>query len=306
MASDAQHRFRDWFLSLYQYLLPQHILSRLMYHLTRHRIVWLTRLQIRLFTAIFRVNMEEAESSRIKDYPSFNTFFTRALRKGVRPITKIADEVACPVDGYISQMGSLTDGRLIQAKGWSYNLTDLLGNSEAHITSFREGQFATLYLSPKDYHRIHMPLAGRLREMIYLPGRLFSVSPKTVNGIPNLFARNERVISVFETRVGPLAMVLVGAIFVGSIETVWAGQIIPPYRHRLRRWSYKGDKAPKLEKGQEMGRFNMGSTVILILPPKTIRWQPSFQPGSRVIMGQAMGQLVSAAQRETEKQQARA
>jgi phosphatidylserine decarboxylase len=306
MASDAQHRLRDWFINLYQYLLPQHILSQLMYHLTRHRIVWLTRLQIRLFTMFFKVNMEEAEASRIKDYPNFNTFFTRALRKSARPITKIVDEVACPVDGYISQIGSLTDGRLIQAKGWSYHLADLLGNSEAHVASFREGQFATLYLSPKDYHRVHMPLAGCVSEVIYLPGRLFSVSPKTVNGIPNLFARNERVINIFETRVGPMAMVLVGAIFVGSIETVWVGQITPPYRHHPSRWSNKENKTLRLEKGQEMGRFNMGSTVILILPSKTIRWQPSFQPGSRVVMGQAMGQLISTAQRETEKQQARA
>jgi phosphatidylserine decarboxylase len=277
-----------------------------MYHLTRHRIVWLTRLQIRLFIRLFGVKMEEAEFPRIKDYPNFNTFFTRALRKGARPITKVADEAACPVDGYISQLGSLIDGRLIQAKGWSYNLADLLGSPEAHVTPFHGGQFATLYLSPKDYHRIHMPLSGRLREMVYLPGQLFSVSPKTVNGIPNLFARNERVVSVFETEAGPLAMVLVGAIFVGSIETVWAGQIIPPYGRQPRRWLYKGDKTPTLEKGQEMGRFNMGSTVILILPPKTIQWQSNFQLGSQVRMGQAMGQLISTVQRKTEKQQVRA
>jgi phosphatidylserine decarboxylase len=306
MASNAQHRLRDWFLNLYQYLLPQHTLSQLMYHLTRHRIAWLTGLQIRLFVRLFGVKMEEAESPRIKDYSNFNTFFTRTLRKGARPVAKSADEVACPVDGYISQLGSLTDGRLIQAKGWSYNLVDLLGGSEAHATSFRDGQFATLYLSPKDYHRIHMPLSGRLREMVYLPGRLFSVSPKTVNGIPNLFARNERVVSVFETEAGPLAMVLVGAIFVGSIDTVWAGQITPPYKRHPRRQLYEGDKALHLEKGQEMGRFNMGSTVILILPPNTIRWQPSLQPGSRVLMGQAMGHLISIAQKEVKRQQARA
>lgn len=268
MASNAhQHRLRDWFFSLYQYLLPQHLLSRLMYRLTRHRISWLTRLQIRLFISIFKVNMEEAESTSVKDYPNFNTFFARALRKSARPVTKIAHELACPVDGYVSQIGSFTHGRLIQAKGWSYDLASLLGGSETYVTALYQGQFATIYLSPQDYHRVHMPLTGYLQEMIYLPGRLFSVSPKTVNGVPNLFARNERVVNLFETEIGPLAVVLVGAIFVGSIEMAWAGQITPPYQRHPRRWSYKGDKIPKLDKGQEMGRFNMGSTVILIFPP---------------------------------------
>lgn len=305
MASDPQHRLRDRFLSLYQYLLPQHTLSQMMYHLTRHRITWLTHLQIWLFIRLFRVKMEEAESYHIKDYPDFNAFFTRALREDTRPVA-ILDELASPVDGCISQLGSLIDNRLIQAKGWSYTLDDLLGGSEAHVAPFRNGQFATLYLSPKDYHRVHMPLLGHLREMIYLPGRLFSVSPKTVNGIPNLFARNERVVNVFETEVGPMAMVLVGAIFVGSIETVWAGQITPPYKPQLHRWLYKEGEIPGLEKGQEMGRFNMGSTVILIFPSDTIRWQPDLQPGSRVLMGQTMGQLINIPQREIQRQQARA
>ncbi|ADE13626.1 phosphatidylserine decarboxylase [Nitrosococcus halophilus Nc 4] len=306
MASAAQHRLRDWLLSLYQYLLPQHTLSRLMYRLTRHRIAWLTGLQIRLFARIFGVNLEEAESSSPKDYPNFNAFFTRALGEGTRPIAGPADAVVSPVDGRISQLGPLTGNRLIQAKGWSYSLVDLLGGSETRAAPFQDGQFATLYLSPKDYHRIHMPLSGCLREMVYLPGRLFSVSPKTVNGIPNLFARNERVVSIFETEAGPLAMVLVGAIFVGSIETVWAGQITPPYRHQPCHWLYEGEKALPLEKGQEMGRFNMGSTVILILPPGVIHWQSSLQPESRILMGQTLGQLTTTVQVDAERQRASA
>ncbi|ABA59342.1 Phosphatidylserine decarboxylase [Nitrosococcus oceani ATCC 19707] len=306
MANTVQHRLRDWLLSLYQHLLPQRTLSQLMYRLTRHRIVWLTGLQIRLFARIFGVNLKEAEFSSPKDYPHFNAFFTRALGKEARPIADSADAVVSPVDGCISQLGSLTDDRLLQAKGWSYNLVELLGGSKSRAAPFRGGQFATLYLSPKDYHRIHMPLAGHLREMTYLPGRLFSVSPKTVNGIHNLFARNERVVNVFDTEAGPLAMVLVGAIFVGSIETVWAGQITPPYRHQPHHQLYEGEKAISLAKGQEMGRFNMGSTVILIFPPDTIHWQSELQAEMPVRMGQPLGQLITAVQTEVEKQWANA
>ncbi|ADJ29715.1 archaetidylserine decarboxylase [Nitrosococcus watsonii] len=306
MANTVQHRLRDWLLSLYQHLLPQHTLSQLMYRLTRHRIAGLTGLQIRLFARIFGVNLKEAESSSPKDYPHFNAFFTRALSKGARPMADSADAVVSPADGCISQLGSLTDDRLLQAKGWSYNLVELLGGSESRAAPFRGGQFATLYLSPKDYHRIHMPLSGHLREMTYLPGRLFSVSPKTVNGIHNLFARNERVVNIFDTEAGPLAMVLVGAIFVGSIETVWAGQITPPYRHQPYHQLYEGDKGISLTKGQEMGRFNMGSTVILIFPPDTIHWQSELQAEMPVLMGQPLGQLITAVRAEMEKKRASA
>lgn len=291
MASNAPQRLRDWLLSLYQHLLPQHTLSLLMYRLTRHRIGWLTRLQIRVFSWLFSINMEEAAAPRPEAYPTFNAFFTRALREDARPIAEAADTVICPVDGCISQAGALTDQRIIQVKGWNYSLVDLLGGSETRAAPFRNGQFATIYLAPSKYHRIHMPLTGLLREMVYVPGRLFSVNPVTVNGIPNLFARNERVISVFETGIGPLAMVWVGAIFVGSIETVWAGQITPPYRRHPNRWNYPKKESSGFEKGQEIGRFNMGSTVILILPPETIRWELQLQPKSPVQMGQAIGQL---------------
>lgn len=291
MPSDVPHRLRDRLFSLYQYLLPQHTLSRLMYRLTRHRIAWLTRLQIRVFTWLFNVNMQEAIAPHPEAYSTFNDFFTRALREGARPITETATAIACPVDGYISQTGTLADKALVQAKGWSYSLVSLLGGSETRAAPFRNGQFATLYLAPNNYHRIHMPLMGFLREMVYVPGRLFSVSPMTVNGIPNLFARNERVITLFETEMGPLALVWVGAIFVGSIETVWAGQITPPYRRFLSQQDYSKEESLRFAKGQEIGHFNMGSTVILIAPPETICWQPQLQPKSPVQMGQAIGRL---------------
>jgi len=302
MANDAPLRLRDRLFSLYQYLLPQHILSRAMYHWARHRIAWLTRLQIRSWIWLFGVNMEEAVSPHPEDYPHFNAFFTRALREGARPLATSVDAAVCPVDGCISQVGTATEDRLLQAKGWDYSLMDLLGGSAARATPFYGGQFATLYLAPKDYHRIHLPLAGRLQEMVYLPGRLFSVSPRTVNGIPRLFARNERVVSVFETAAGPLALVLVGAIFVGSIETVWAGQITPPYRRYPHRWVYRDGLF--FEKGEEIGRFNMGSTVILIWPPATIQWQSNLNSGSRVQMGQIIGRLKNISVEKPSEQRA--
>ncbi|CAB1274389.1 archaetidylserine decarboxylase [Candidatus Nitrosacidococcus tergens] len=291
MANNASHRLRDWLLSLYQYLLPQHILSLLIYHFTRHKIHWLTQLEIHLFRIIFRVNMDEAKIPYSKEYPNFNTFFSRALRESVRPIAKYR-EIACPVDGHISQIGTLSNRKLIQAKGWHYQLTDLLGHPQISLDSFYQGSFATFYLHPRDYHRVHMPLDGHLKEMIYIPGRLFSVSPKTVNGVPQLFSHNERVINIFNTEIGPMIMVLVGAIFVGSIETVWAGQITPPYQGYLRHWVYtKENKIPKLSKGQEMGRFNMGSTVILIFPTRSVEWLSHLAPNARVLMGQNIGAI---------------
>ena len=298
MVNDVYLRLRDRLLSLYQYLLPQHALSKLMYRLSRHRIRWLTRLQIRGWIWLFGVNMEEAELPHPKDYPHFNAFFTRALREGARPGVAAENVVICPIDGRISQIGTVRDGQLLQAKGWNYSLVGLLGGPAARAAPFQQGQFVTLYLAPKDYHRIHMPMAGRLREMIYLPGRLFSVSPLTVNGVPQLFARNERVVNIFDTAVGPMVLVFVGAILVGSIETVWAGQITPPYRHQPHHWAYAGKDALLFERGQEIGRFNMGSTVILIAPLATIQWRSSLYSGARVQMGEILGQLPHANQKE--------
>lgn len=291
MPSDVSHWLRDRLLSLYQYALPQHALSRLMYRLTRHRMTWLTHWQIRVFIRLFNVNMREAIAPHPESYPTFNAFFTRALRQGARPIAGNSATIACPVDGYVSQANFLTDKRIVQAKGWSYSLVTLLGGSEGRAAPFRNGQLAAFYLAPKNYHRIHMPLAGFLRKTVYVPGRLFSVSPATVRSIPNLFVRNERLVSIFETDIGPFAMVWVGAVFVGSIETVWAGRITPPYRPCPSQRDYPKKDSLHFEKGQEIGRFNMGSTVILIAPPNTACWQPRLQPQSPVQVGETIGQL---------------
>jgi phosphatidylserine decarboxylase len=264
-----------------QYPLPQHALSALVFRLTRLRLGALTRLAIRAFVRVFRVDLAEAAEPDPGAYPSFNAFFTRALRADARPLPAAPDQVLSPVDGAVSQAGTIDGGRLVQAKGWTYSLHGLLGGDDALAESFRGGLFATLYLSPRDYHRIHMPIDGRLRRMIHVPGRLFSVNPTTAAAVPDLFARNERVVCQFDTALGPLAVILVGAIFVGSIETVWAGRITPPRGRGIRTTDY-GDDGPRLSRGDELGRFNMGSTVILLLPAGSVQWSPDLQPEAAV------------------------
>ncbi|MBI3344658.1 MAG: phosphatidylserine decarboxylase [Gammaproteobacteria bacterium] len=280
----------DWLKILPHYLLPQHLLSRLMYVLTRaRRRVW-KDWQISWFIRRYRVDMSIAEQSDPLAYENFNSFFTRALKAGARPVAAGLNEIVCPVDGAVSQIGGISEGRIIQAKGRDYSLVELLGGSEERAAPFLNGQFATLYLSPKDYHRIHMPVTGRLREMVYVPGRLFSVNALSVRGIPRLFARNERVAAIFDTEIGAMAVVMVGALFVGSIETVWAGTITPPYRSSLQRWNYQ-TRNIAIERGAELGRFNMGSTVIVLFESGDITWNPTLAAGSAVQMGQALGRL---------------
>jgi len=271
-----------------QYLLPQHTLSRLMCWLTRCETVWFKNLFIRFIIAKYQVNMSEAVEQSPDAYPSFNAFFTRSLRDGVRLIEGEEKTIISPVDGAISQLGQVNAGQLIQAKGRQYSLLELLGGDEALATEFEDGQFATIYLSPRDYHRIHMPLTGTLRQMTYVPGKLFSVSPRTARAVPNLFSRNERLITVFNTDDGPMIMVLVGAIFVGSMETVWQGQITPPYGKEIQQWDYQSDATIKLQKGEEMGRFNMGSTVVLLLPKGRMPWQADLHAESPVKLGQTL------------------
>ena len=271
-----------------QYLLPQHTLSRLMCWLTRCETVWFKNLFIRFIIAKYQVNMSEAVEQSPDAYPSFNAFFTRSLRDGVRPIEGEEKTIISPVDGAISQLGQVNAGQLIQAKGRQYSLLELLGGDEALATEFEDGQFATIYLSPRDYHRIHMPLTGTLRQMTYVPGKLFSVSPRTARTVPNLFSRNERLITVFNTDDGPMIMVLVGAIFVGSMETVWQGQITPPYGKEIQQWDYQSDATIKLQKDEEMGRFNMGSTVVLLLPKGRMPWQADLHAESPVKLGQTL------------------
>jgi len=268
--------------------LPQHAISRLVFRLARWRTRWKNPL-VRWFIAHYGVDMDEAAEPDPAAYATFNAFFTRGLRPGCRPLAGDADTLASPVDGRISQYGAVTDGRLLQAKGIDYSVAALLGTRQ-HAAAFDGGGFITLYLAPGDYHRIHMPLDGRLQSMIHVPGRLFSVATWTVETIPGLFTRNERVCVVFETRHGALALVLVGAINVGAIETVWAGLVTPPSPHRILQRDYPPDSAPRLPRGREMGRFNMGSTVIILLPREP-RWGPGTAVGARARVGEALARV---------------
>ncbi|MGB5733220.1 MAG: archaetidylserine decarboxylase [Thiohalocapsa sp.] len=270
-----------------QYILPQHLLSGLMFRLTRLRMGPLTRLAIRGFVRAFDVDLSEAQAPSPDAYATFNAFFTRALRPDARPIDADPAVVVSPVDGVVSQIGDIESGRIFQAKGRDFGCKELLGGDAELASRFNGGAFATLYLSPRDYHRIHMPCEGSLRSTVHIPGRLFSVNPTTAAAVPGLFARNERVVCLFDTALGPMAVVLVGAIFVGSIETVWSGRITPPRGSKISRIE-AGDEAQSLPRGAELGRFNMGSTVILLLPPDSIHWNPGLAPGAAVRCGNAL------------------
>lgn len=278
----------DRLLTLPQYLIPSHSLSVLMHRITRCEVTWFKNLFIRFICWKFKVDISEAASAELADYPSFNAFFTRELREGIRPVAKGDSIVISPVDGAISQLGPVSDGRIVQAKGRDYSLLELLGGDEQLAAQFEGGQFATIYLSPRDYHRIHMPLSGTLKTMRYVPGKLFSVNPRTARTVPRLFARNERVITVFDTEFGPVVQVLVGAIFVGSMETVWEGKITPPYGDTVREWDYSGQDPIHMKKGDEMGRFNMGSTVVMLLPPGMQAFNDRWHAGDAIRLGQAM------------------
>jgi len=280
-----------------QHLLPQHLLSGLMYRLARVEWSPLRTPLIWVFIRVTGIRMAEAAEPDPRRYRHLNALFTRALRPELRPPDPDPAAVLSPVDGTLSQLGTIEAGRLIQAKGRDYGLVDLLGGDAEAERQLTGGSFATLYLSPKDYHRIHMPLAGELRGMTYLPGRLFSVNTITAALVPGLFARNERVVCRFETPAGPMAMVLVGAIFVGGIETVWAGEVTPTSAagSKTNAPADRQAQAVRLERGAEMGRFNLGSTVILLFPPGAVSWDPGLAPGSPVRMGQRIGTLASSA-----------
>ena len=277
----------DRLFALLQYSLPHHFLSRIMLRLTRSRGLF-RRLFTPWFIRHFNIDMSQAREPDWRCYENFNQFFTRELRPDARPVQAEENDLICPVDGSVSQAGAIQTDRIFQAKGHDYSLDALLGGNSAWADTFTDGEFATLYLSPRDYHRIHMPITGRLLEVIHVPGRLFSVNPATARTIPALFARNERVVCIFETAIGPMAMVLVGAIFVASIETVWAGVITPPAGTRVRHWDYR-DKDIRLNRAEEMGRFNMGSTVILLFGKKRMHWDEAIRTGATVRMGQRLG-----------------
>ncbi len=271
-----------------QYLLPKRLLTQLAGHAAGARAGALTTVFIRWFARRYGVEMSEALEPDLARYETFNAFFTRALAPGVRPLADAA--WLCPVDGAISEFGALDGERLLQAKGHAYTATALLGGDAELAARFAGGHFATLYLSPRDYHRIHMPAAGRLRRMVHVPGDLFSVNPATARGVPGLFARNERVVCVFdgvEGSPGPFVMVLVGATVVGSIATEWHGVVTPPRPGALRSWTYD-DVEIRLGRGEEMGRFLLGSTVVLLLPPAALAFDPAWRPAAPIRMGQAM------------------
>ena len=279
-------RLKSWHLLI----LPHQLLSRLVRHATRWQSAWWKDTLIKLFTRHFNVDMSEAESSGADGYPDFNRFFTRALTAGARPLDSNPQAILSPVDGRVSEAGDITNGRLIQAKGRDYSLSVLLGGDEKRASLFQGGKFATLYLSPRDYHRIHMPCNGQLLETTYVPGRLFSVGPHTVRVIPNLFSRNERLVTLFDTDDGPFAMILVGAIFVSCMETVWGGSVNPHMGMDLQTTGFETGKRVELQAGDEMGRFNMGSTVILLYGHDRIEWADTLRHGQPVRMGQAIGQ----------------
>ena len=272
-----------------QYLLPKKLLTQLAGRFASAQLGSVTHAAIRRFVARYGVDMAEAQDPRIESYASFNDFFTRPLREGARPLA--AADYVCPVDGAISQFGAIERGQIFQAKGHSYSTLALLAGDTSIAAEFENGQFATLYLSPKDYHRIHMPCAGRLLLMDYVPGELFSVNPTTARGVPGLFARNERVVCVFDTPRGPFVLVLVGATIVGSMATVWHGTVNPPRTADVRRFYYQ-DNPIALAQGAEMGRFLLGSTVVMLWPHGTLRFNPDWAPGGAVRMGQAMGKAL--------------
>lgn len=272
-----------------QYVLPHHTLSRLIGRLAECETPWFKNRLISWFIKRYQVNMSEALEEDPSAYKHFNDFFTRALKMDARPLDSGEKSVLSPADGAISQLGKIEHGRIFQAKGHSFSLLELLGGDAERAAPFMGGSFSTVYLSPKDYHRVHMPLTGILREMVYIPGRLFSVNQTTAEHVPELFARNERVACIFDTEQGPMTIVLVGAMVVASIETVWAGLITPPLR-QLRSYDYSqtARQPITLEKGAEMGRFKLGSTAIVLFGPDHVTWDTSFQQTSAVKVGQCL------------------
>jgi len=276
----------DFLAVLPQYLMPKQLLTVLAGKFASARLGGLTTSAIRRFVGRYGVNMQEAANPDITSYASFNEFFTRPLRDGARPLAKA--KFISPVDGAISQFGNIERDNIFQAKGHRYSTTALVGGDAELAAQFNDGSFATLYLSPKDYHRIHMPCAGRLRRMIHVPGDLFSVNPTTARGVPGLFARNERLVCVFDSEYGEFVLTLVGATIVGSMATVWHGVVNPPRPGSVREWRYD-DQQITLQQGEEMGRFLLGSTVVMLFPKNTLSFNPAWQATQTIRMGEAMG-----------------
>lgn len=282
----------DWLKSIPLYGLPHHWVSRVVYWATRQQAKWVPSV-IKWFVRTYKVDMSQAQHSDINHYATFNAFFTRSLKEGARPVCDHDSDIASPADGRISAIGNIENGTVYQAKGQNYSLLELLGGDNEAATKLANGRFVTVYLSPRDYHRLHMPRTGKLLNQTHVPGRLFSVAPHTVNTVPRLFARNERVIAQFDTDAGLMALVLVGAINVAAIETIWSGLVTPPQKKRISRVDYTGDEQVTLERGVEMGRFNMGSTIIVLLE-NPARWRLDMQNGDALNMGQLLGHIADA------------
>lgn len=275
------------------YLMPQHLISRVVGRLANTQVSFIKNTFVRWFIGRYGVDMSQAIEPDYRRYATFNDFFTRALKEGARPLCEEAGAVLCPADGAINEIGRIEAGRLLQAKGRNYSLLTLLGGDEEDARLFEGGHFATVYLSPKDYHRVHMPLTGRLSKMVYVPGQLFSVNDTTAQHVPDLFARNERLVCLFDTDdAGPMAVILVGAVIVAGIETVWAGQIAPPPK-TAQATDYRSPLAPvTLARGAEMGRFKLGSTAIVLFGPDAVQWEAHLGHCSAVSMGQKLGSVV--------------
>lgn len=283
-----------------QYLLPQHMLSNWMSKLTHSETVWFKNLFIKQIIKHYAVNMDEALIQDINAFKSFNEFFTRELNPDARPLSAEKNAIVSPADGVVSQAGNITDGDIFQAKGKSFTVTELLGGDEQRAAPFNDGRFTTIYLSPKDYHRLHMPMTGTLKEMVHVSGKLFSVNAATTESVPRLFARNERVCCIFDTEIGEMALILVGAIFVSSVETVWHGVVTPPTCTGVRSWCYK-ENAPTLKQGEELGRFNMGSTIIVLFGKDYANWHENLQAGHAVKLRASIGQTIPSRMATTEK-----
>ena len=284
------NNWRDKLFVTLQYLIPQHGLSRLVGMLARSEVPWIKTTFISLFMKRFGIDLSEAQIEDPDRFETFNAFFTRALKPEARPLeASDAADIACPADGAVSQLGAIRANQVFQAKGHDYSLYDLLGGDSALASEFTNGQFATIYLSPRDYHRVHMPVTGTLRETRYVPGDLFSVNEATANGVPNLFARNERLVCIFDTEHGPAAVILVGAMIVAGIETVFSGQVTPLPKQVVTT-DYQRTAPITLEKGDELGRFLLGSTVVLLFPEGKARFESDLKAGSLVRVKGNLGQ----------------
>ena len=275
----------------FQYIMPQLYLTQLAGWFAQQKWGEVTHFVIKIFAKKYNVDMSEAKKENFSDYESFNQFFIRELKDDARKINENPTALCLPADGRVSQIGHIDDERLLQAKGHFFSLSDLLAGDEELVNTFKNGEFATIYLSPRDYHRVHMPCDATLRKMIYVPGDLFSVNPFLAEHVPNLFARNERVICVFDTAFGPMVQILVGATITASMSTVWAGVINPPRTGEIKVWTYQGDNAIKLTKGQEMGAFQLGSTVINLFPANSVTLAEHLEVDVPVRMGEILATM---------------